>query len=63
MFKYLTKGLLAGIAIKLLDNCRYLSVQVLKIEAAKCYLHGVQMARLSTIGQSKKDPPYGKGPT
>jgi hypothetical protein len=50
MFKYLTKGLLAGIAIKLLDNCRYLSVQVLKIEAAKCYLHGVRMARLSAIG-------------
>ncbi len=50
MFKYLTKGLLAGIAIHLLDNCRHLSVQVLKVEVAKCYLHGVQMARLSTIG-------------
>ncbi len=50
MFKYLTKGLLAGIAIHLLDNCRHLSVQVLKVEVAKCYLHGVQMARLSAIG-------------
>jgi len=50
MFKYLTKGLLAGIAIKLLDNCRHLSIQVLKIEAAQCYLHGVRMARLSAIG-------------
>jgi hypothetical protein len=50
MFQYLTKGLLAGIAIKLLDNCRHLSIQMLKIEAAQCYLHGVQMARLSAIG-------------
>jgi hypothetical protein len=50
MFKYLTKGLLAGIAVKLLDNCRQLSIQVLKIEAAQCYLHGVRMARLSAIG-------------
>jgi hypothetical protein len=50
MFKYLTKGLLAGIAVKLLDNCRHLSIQVLKIEAAQCYLHGVRMARLSAIG-------------
>ncbi len=50
MFKYLTKGLLAGIAIHLLDNCRHLSVQVLKVEVAKCYLHGVRMARLSAIG-------------
>jgi hypothetical protein len=50
MFKYLTKGLLAGLAIKLLDNCRHLSIQVLKIEATQCYLHGVQMARLSAIG-------------
>jgi hypothetical protein len=50
MFKYLTKGLLAGIAITLLDNCRHLSIQQLKIEAAKCYLRGVRMARLSAIG-------------
>jgi hypothetical protein len=50
MFQYLIKGLLAGIAIKLLDNYRRLSIQLLKIETAKCYLHGVQMARLSAIG-------------
>ena len=50
MFKYLTRGLLAGIAVRLLDNCRHLSIQVLKIEAAQCYLHGIQMARLSAIG-------------
>ena len=50
MFKYLIKGLLAGMAIKLLDNYRHLSVQLLKIEAAKSYLHGVRMARLSAIG-------------
>jgi len=50
MFKYLTQGLLAGLAIKLLDNCRHLSIQVLKIEAAQCYLHGVRTARSSAIG-------------
>jgi hypothetical protein len=50
MFRELIKGLLAGVAIKLLDNWRRLSIQLLKIEAAKCYLHGVQMARLSAIG-------------
>jgi hypothetical protein len=50
MFKYLIKGLLAGMAIKLLDNYRHLSIQLLKIEAAKYYLHGVQRARLSAIG-------------
>lgn len=50
MFKYLMKGLLAAIGIKLLDNYRRLSVQLLKIEAARCYLHGVQMARMSVLG-------------
>jgi hypothetical protein len=50
MFKYLVKGLLAGITIKLLDNWRRLSVHLFKIEAAKLYLHGVKMARLSAIG-------------
>ena len=50
MYKKLIKGLLAGNAIKLLDNYRRLSIQLLKIEAAKCYLHGVRMARLSAIG-------------
>jgi hypothetical protein len=50
MFKYLVRGLLAGITIKLLDNWRHLSLNLLKIEVAKCYVHGVQMARLSAIG-------------
>ena len=50
MFKHLIKGFLAVIAIKLLDNCRRLSIELLKIEAAKCYLHGLRMARLSAIG-------------
>ena len=50
MFKYLLKGILSAIAIKLLDNYRQLSVRLLKIEAAKSYLHGVRMARLSAIG-------------
>jgi len=43
------KGLLAGITIRLMDNWRRLSIQLLKIEAAKFYLHGVQMARWSAI--------------
>lgn len=50
MFKYLIKGVLAGITIKLLDNFRRLSTKVLRIEATKFYLYGVQMARLSAIG-------------
>jgi hypothetical protein len=50
MFNYLIKGLLAATAIKLLDNYRHLSVQLLKIEAAKCYLRGAQIARLAAIG-------------
>lgn len=50
MFKYLIKGLVAGIAVKLLDNYRQVSTQLLRIEAAKSYLHGVQMARLSALG-------------
>src|ERR1039457_3824580 len=50
MFKHLFKGLLASIVVKLLESYRRLSVQLLKIEAAKAYLHGVQMARLSALG-------------
>ena len=49
MFKYLIKGLLAGITVKLVDSWRRISTQLLKIEAAKLYLHGVQMARWSAI--------------
>jgi hypothetical protein len=50
MIKGLLKGILSGIAVKLLDNYRRLSLQLLKIEAAKSYLHAVRMARLSAIG-------------
>ena len=50
MFNILFKGYLAAMAVKLLENYRHLSVQYLKIEAAKSYLHGVQMARQSTLG-------------
>ena len=50
MFKNLIKGVLSAIAIKLLDNYRHLAIQLLKIEAAKSYVHGVRMARLSAIG-------------
>ena len=50
MLSYLFKGVLAGIAVKLLNNYRRLSVDLLQIEAAKGYLHGVQVARRSAIG-------------
>jgi hypothetical protein len=50
MFKYLLKGILSGIAVKLLESYRRLSIQLLKIETAKSYLHGVRMARLSALG-------------
>ena len=50
MIKCLLKGLLAGIAVKLLTNYRNLSLQLLKIEAAKACLHGVRMARWSALG-------------
>ncbi|OGV69456.1 MAG: hypothetical protein A2283_16350 [Lentisphaerae bacterium RIFOXYA12_FULL_48_11] len=50
MLKDLIKGLLAGIAIKLLDNYRHLSIKLFKIEAAKSYLQSVQIARLSALG-------------
>ncbi|MCX7009010.1 MAG: hypothetical protein NTY53_17475 [Kiritimatiellaeota bacterium] len=50
MFKELLRGLLAGIAVKLLNHYRHLSVQLLKIEATKAYLRGVQLARQSALG-------------
>ena len=37
MFNYLLKGILSVVAINLLDNYRHLSIQLLKIEAAKPY--------------------------
>lgn len=50
MFKNLCKGILATIAVKVLDNYRQLSIQLLKIEATKAYVHGVKAARLSVLG-------------
>lgn len=50
MIKDLLKGVLSSIAITLLENYRRLSTQLLKIEVAKGYLHGVRMVRLSAIG-------------
>lgn len=50
MFKFPLNGILSAIAIKLVDNYRHLSMQLLKIEIAKSYLQGVQMARLSALG-------------
>jgi hypothetical protein len=50
MFKHLFKGVLSAIAVTLLTHYRHLSIQLLKIEAAKSYLHGVRMARLTVIG-------------
>ena len=49
MFMNLLKGLLAGFAVKVLENYRQLSVQLLKIETAKACVQGVQLARLSTL--------------
>ena len=47
MLKALLKGTLSAIAIRLLDNYRRMSMQLLKIEVAKAYLHGIRVARLS----------------
>jgi len=50
MIKCLFKGIMSSIAVGMLTNYRHLSIRLLKIEAAKAYLHGVRMARLSAIG-------------
>ena len=50
MLKYLLKGSLWALAFRMLANYRNLSLQLLKIEIAKSYLHGVRMARASAIG-------------
>ena len=50
MLKHLLKGMLATLAIKLLNDYRNVSLQLLKIEATKCYLQGMLMARLSALG-------------
>ena len=53
MFKNVISTLLAEIVIKLLSNYRLLSLQLLKIEVAKCYLHGVRLAQRSAFGLLK----------
>lgn len=50
MFKSLFNGILSGIALKLLADYRHLTVRLLKIEAARSYLRGVRMARVSALG-------------
>ena len=50
MIKNLLKGVGSALGVSLLANYRLLSIQLLRIEAAKSYLHGVRMARLSAIG-------------
>ena len=50
MFNYLLKGIVAAFAVKVLDNYRHLSIQLLRIETAKSYLFSVRMARLSALG-------------
>jgi len=49
MVKNLLKGLLSALATELVVGYRRMSVQLLRIEATKCYLRGVRMARLSAI--------------
>lgn len=49
MFKCLGKGLLAGLVIKQLGKYRSLLLQLLKLEAVQCYLHGVRVARLAAL--------------
>ena len=50
MLKYLLKGSLWALALRMLADYRNLSMDLLKIEIAKSYLYGVRMARASAIG-------------
>lgn len=50
MLNALLRGILSAYAVKLLDNYRKLSIQLFRIEAARCYLHFVQTARRSALG-------------
>ena len=50
MLKSLLQGILSAIAVKVLDNYRHLSMQVLRIEAATSYVRGVRIARAGAIG-------------
>ena len=36
-------------AVRLIDHYRQLTLQLLKIEALKCYLHALQLARVSVL--------------
>jgi hypothetical protein len=49
MLKALLQGGLSVVSATLADY-RRLSIQVVKLEAAACYLRGVRVARASTIG-------------
>jgi len=50
MFSNLFKGVVSAVALRILVNYQHLSIRMLKIEAAKSYLHGVRLVRLSAIG-------------
>lgn len=50
MFSNLFKGVVSAVALRILVNYQHLSIRMLKIEAAKSYLHGVRLARLSALG-------------
>jgi hypothetical protein len=50
MFKALFSGVVSNLVLKVVENYRHLSIQLLKIEVAKAYLYGVKTARLSAIG-------------
>lgn len=50
MIKHLLRGFVAGIAVSKMVRCRRVSIELLRIEAAKWYLRGLQMTRLSALG-------------
>jgi len=50
MINYLLRGIASAVALKALANYRHLSTRLLKVEAAKSYVHGVRLARLATLG-------------
>lgn len=50
MLKYLLKGMVSAFAVKVLVNYRYLSINLLNVEATKSYIHGVRLARQSVLG-------------
>jgi len=53
MLNYLLRGVLATVAVTVLDRYRQLSGDLLRVETAKGYLHGVRLARRSAIGLVK----------